>query len=171
MRKYKKIAIAILIISIIGYLGFSIAKKIQYKKEVAARIKTIPTFSFFTLDNIPFSEKELTKNTYKLFVYFNTECVFCQHETQQIREHLLEFKKTQIVFVSFEEIENIKAFADKYSLLNKENVLFLQDKKLEFSEIFDAKSIPFILLYDSENKLIEKFKGATKVDKILKLLK
>ncbi len=170
MKKYIKIAIAILIISIIGYLGVSITKKIKYKNEVAERIKTIPNFSFFTLNGISFSEKELTESTNKLFVYFNTECDFCQHEAQQISEHLSEFKNTQIIFVSFEEIETIKIFADKYNLLNKENVLFLQDKKLEFLEIFDAKSIPFILLYGSENKLIKKFKGATKMEKIITLL-
>ncbi len=170
MRKYKKILISVIIISVIGYLGFSISKKIKYKNEVAQRIKAIPNFTFFTLDNVPFSEKELSKNTNKLFVYFNTECDFCQHEVQQISEYLPKIKNTQIVFVSFEEIEIIEAFANKYNLSNKENVLFLQDKKLEFSEIFDAKSIPFILLYDAENNLIQKFKGATKIDKITKLL-
>ncbi|MCF6279697.1 MAG: redoxin domain-containing protein [Flavobacteriaceae bacterium] len=171
MRKYIKIIIALIIISIIGYLGVNITKKITYKKEVSERIKIIPNFSFFTLNNVPFSEKELAKNTNKLFVYFNTECDFCQHEAQQISEYLSNFKNTQIIFVSFEEIETIKTFANKYNLSNKENVMFLQDKTLEFSEIFDAKSIPFILLYDAENKLVQKFKGATKIEKILKLLK
>lgn len=171
MKNKIKIVVVLLLICLVGYLGFSITKKIQYKNEVAERIKSIPNFSFFTLNDVNYSEKELALNVNKLFVYFNTECDFCQHEVQQISEHLLEFENTQIIFVSFEEIEIIREFATKQKLLNKKNVLFLQDKKLEFSEIFDAKSIPFMLLYDTENKLIQKFKGATKVEKILKLLK
>lgn len=166
MKKKIKIVIVLTLICLVSYLGYSISKKIRYKSEVAERIKSIPNFSFFTLNDIPFSEKELTKNTYKLFVYFNTECDFCQHEVEQISEHLIEFENTQIVFVSFEEIETIREFTSKQKLLNKKNVIFLQDKKLEFTEIFDVKSIPFMLLYDIENKLIQKFKGATKVEKI-----
>jgi len=170
MRKSIKIIIVLIIVGIVSSLGVSITKKIHYKNEITKRIKTIPSFSFFTLNGTTFSEKKLNKNTHKLFVYFNTECEFCQHELEQISQHLAAFKNTQIVFVSFEEIEIIKNFAKKHQLLNKVNVVFLQDKKLEFSKIFDAKSIPFILLYDVENKLVQKFKGATKVQKIIKLL-
>ncbi|MDC9721731.1 MAG: redoxin domain-containing protein [Urechidicola sp.] len=119
MKKKIKVVIILIVISFIGYLGFSITKKIKYKSEVTERIKNIPDFSFYTLNDIPFTEKELTKNTYKLFVYFNTECDFCQHEVQQISEHLLEFENTQIIFVSFEEIEIIREFASKQKLLNK----------------------------------------------------
>lgn len=168
MKKYIKPIIGIILISVLVFLGYNISKKISYKKEVAERIKTIPEFSFFTLNNEVFSEEELNKNTYKLFVYFNSDCDYCQSEATQISESLTQFKDTQLIFVSFEPIEGIKKFAKTYNLVDKENVTFLQDKEMIFEELFDAKSIPFMLLYSKDNQLIEKYKGATKIDNILK---
>lgn len=170
MKKTLKIAIVAVITGIIGYLGYNIIKKIHYKTEVAARIKNIPVFTFLTLENKAFTENNLPKNKVKLFVYFNSECEYCQSEATQISENLEQFKDTQLIFVSFEPIPNIKQFASDFNLLNKENVIFLQDKKIEFAKIFDAKSIPFMLLYSKEDQLIQKFKGVTKIDNIIKHL-
>lgn len=168
MKKYLKPIIGIVLISVLIFLGYNITKKIKFKKEVAERIKTIPEFSFLTLNNETFSKKELTKNIYKLFVYFNSDCDYCQSEATQISENLIQFKNTQLVFVSFEPIGGIKQFAKTYNLLDKENIIFLQDKEMQFEELFDAKSIPFMLLYSKDNQLIKKYKGATKIDNILK---
>jgi thiol-disulfide isomerase/thioredoxin len=168
MKKYIKPLVGIILVSVLVFLGYNISKKISYKKEVAERIKTIPEFSFLTLSKETFSKKKLTKGAYKLFVYFNSECNYCQSEAAQISKKLTQFKDTQLIFVSFEPIEGIKEFAKTYNLLNKKNVIFLQDKKMIFEELFDAKRIPFMLLYSKDNQLIEKFKGATKIENILK---
>lgn len=168
MKKYLKIIIGVILISIIGFLSHNITKKINYKNEVAKRIKTIPEFSFLMLTNEVFTKNGLTKNTNKLFVYFDSECDYCQSEATQISENIAQFKDTQLLFISFEPIVGIKKFAMDYNLLEKENVIFLHDKESEFSEIFDAKSIPFILLYNKDNQLIKKYKGATKIENILK---
>tara|TARA_R110002033_G_C3890885_1_gene238822 strand:- start:2378 stop:2893 length:516 start_codon:yes stop_codon:yes gene_type:complete len=168
MKKYLKPLIGIILVSVLVFLGYNILKKINHKKEVAERIKTIPKFSFLKLNNSNFSNKKLTKNTYKLFVYFNSECDYCQSEATQINANLALFKDTQFVFVSYEPIADIKQFAKTYNLLNKENAIFLQDKEMIFEELFDAKSIPFMLLYSKDNQLIEKYKGAAKIENILK---
>jgi len=170
MKKYLKTIIGIILISIIGFLGYNITQKITYKKKVAERIKTIPVFSFLTLNNEGFTQNDLATNKNKLFIYFNSECEYCQSEATQISQNIEQFIDTQIIFVSFEPIEGIKQFAENYNLYDKKDMLFLHDKKLEFSEIFDAKSIPFILLYSKDNLLIEKYKGATKIGNILKHL-
>lgn len=168
MKKYLKPLIGIILISVFVFLGYNILKKISYKKEVAERIKTIPNFNFLTLNNEGFTQNDLATNKNNLFVYFNSECDYCQSEATQISENLTKFKTTQFIFVSFESIEGIKQFAEIHYLLNKENIVFLQDKEMIFEELFDAKSIPFMLLYSKDNQLIKKYKGATKIDNILK---
>lgn len=168
MKKYLKSLIVVILISVLVFLGYNISKKISYKNEVAERIKAIPEFTFLTMNNKTFSNKKLSKNTYRLFVYFNSDCDYCQSEAKQISEKLTDFKTTELIFVSFESIEGIKQFAKTYNLLDKENITFLQDKEMIFEELFDAKSIPFMLLYSKDNQLIEKYKGATKIDNILK---
>ena len=82
-----------------------------------------------------------------------------------------DFEGMQLLFVSFEEKMAIQQFAKEYQLINKENILFLEDRKGAFSELFDVNSIPYMVIYDENKKLLKKFKGATKVDKILEVLK
>jgi peroxiredoxin len=167
MRKYLKIIIALVLISVIGYLGYSIGNKLNHKKEVAERIKTIPEFSFKTLNGEPFTQKELNTALFKLFMYFNSECEFCQGEAKQIQKHIPQLQHVQVIMVSHEPSNGIKIFAEKYHLANHKNIIFLEDEKLQFSELFDAKSIPFMVLYSKDNQLIQKFKGATKIEKII----
>jgi len=171
MKKYLKLTIAIVLISIIGYLGYSITAKLNYKKEVAERIQNIPAFSFKTLAGNLFTNTNLDSNKPKLFVYFNSECEFCQAEAKGIQKHLDSLKNIQLLFISFETADKIEAFAKNYKLLNKENIVFLEDKNMAFAPLFDAKGIPFMLLYGKDNKLIQKFRGVTKVEKIIALLK
>lgn len=170
MKKKLKIFIAILLISIVGYLGYKITTKLNYKTAVAARIKNIPNFSFLDLQGRVFTQDSL-KNKPTIFVYFNSDCDYCQSEATKIQERLSDFKNAELVFVSFEKNDSITQFAKKYKLGNQENVIFLEDTKAEFSKVFDVNSIPYIVAYDANKKLLQKFKGATKIDKILTVLK
>ena len=169
MKKYLKIIIGLTLVCVIGYLGYNISTKINHKKEVAKRIQSLPEFSFKMLNNQAFNQNNISTIQPKLFIYFNSDCDFCHEEAKQIQEHLKQLKNTQIIMISHENSEGIKAFAEKYNLINEENIIFLEDEKLEFSEIFDANSIPFMLLYSKDNQLIKKFKGATKIENIIKL--
>ena len=157
MKKKIKLLLAIFLFIVIGFLGYKISSKLIHKKEVAERIKVIPNFSFYTLDGNEFSDKNLQKKP-SVFVYFNSECNYCQSEAKKIQERLLDFKGVQLIFISYEEKEAIQQFAKEYQLANQENVLFLEDRKGEFSKLFDVNSIPFMVIYDEDKKLLQKFK-------------
>ena len=168
MKKKLKPIIGFILISILVFLGYSITKKINYKSKVNERIKVIPHFSFNSINDSSFNNSNLKINNFKLFIYYNSECDYCQSEVIQINNKIDDFKNTQLIFVSFETKDSIKSFATKHNLLNKENIVFLQDSKFEFEKIFDVKNIPFTLLYSKKNQLIQKFKGAVKIEDILK---
>ncbi|MNE87226.1 AhpC/TSA family protein [compost metagenome] len=105
-----------------------------------------------------------------MFVYFNSECEFCNHEAEMIKENIVAFKDIQIVFISFEKPDGIKSFAQKHKLLNYDDIHFIHDIKADFAATFDVKSLPSIVLYDKNQKLIERFKGQVKAETILKKL-
>lgn len=169
MKKKIKLLIGIVLLVIICFLGYKITSKLNHKKEVAERIKVIPNFSFYTIDGNEFSNKNLQKKP-SVFVYFNSECIYCKSETKKIKERLEDFKEVQLFFISFEKNEIIQQFAKDYELFHEENVLFLEDKKGEFSKLFDVNSIPFMVIYDEHKKLLKKFKGATNIDATLEVL-
>lgn len=151
-------------------MGYKIVAKINHKKEVAANIKSIPDFKYKNLNGGAFTHKKLKTDTPTLFIYFNSECEYCNEETKMIQERINEFTRYQLVFISFEKPELIKTFAQKHNLLNYDNIHFVCDTKATFATTFDVQSLPCLVLYDKNQQLIEKIKGQTKVDAILKKL-
>jgi len=170
MKKKIKGFIAIVLLSLLGYLGYQIASTLNHKKEVSERIKSIPIFSFHTLDGEVYTQDNLPIKPI-VFVYFNSDCEYCQSEATKIQQRLADLKGVQLVLVSFEVASSIKQFAKDYKLNNQENIIFLEDRKGQFSHIFDVNTIPYIVVYNKNKKFLQKFKGATKINNILEILK
>lgn len=171
LRKKKILFIIIIaIVSLLFYLGYNVVTKAKGKNEIAKQIQTIPQFKLQTLDSIPFSNTNLKSNLSTIFIYFNSECDFCQHEAKSISENLNTFKSVQFIFVSTEDIASIKQFSKVYKLNNKPNITFLYDSFNNFSSQFDASFIPYILIYDNNQKLIKTHKGQLNANGILRAL-
>lgn len=167
MKKYLKIILPIVVISLLAIMGYKVADKINYKKQVAENIKQMPFFSYLDLEGNVFTKENLPKNKPVLFVYFNSECDFCNHEAEMIQQNLEKLEDIQIVFISFEKTDSIKEFAQKYSLLQYDNITFISDSKATFATTFDVKSLPCLVLYDLNRNLIEKIKGQVKIETVL----
>ncbi|MDO4783044.1 MAG: TlpA family protein disulfide reductase [Capnocytophaga felis] len=165
-----KRTISLLVICFLGFMSYKMYQKMSHKKQVAQQIAILPAFSFTDLEGNTFTNSDLKENVATIFVYFNSECDYCLHEAQSIRENLLQFDGTQFVFVSFEPVENIKKFAQEQQFLGVENITFVQDASFVFAQKFDANSIPYLLIYNKDKKLIYKHKGQIKAETIFRVL-
>lgn len=170
MKKLLKILFPILFFGAFGYFSYQIFSKIQYKKEVAEHIKTIPKFEYQNIKGGNFTNKDLKEETPTLFIYYNSECDYCNEEAKMIKQNIDMFTESQLCFISFEKPVQIKKFAIKYQLNTYDNIHFLCDSKVTFATTFDVKSLPCLVLYDKNKKLIEKIKGQVKAETILKKL-
>lgn len=168
MKKYLKIIIPIFILGSIAFMGYKVISKINYKKEVAEHIKTIPVFSYYTISGKEFSNTDLKDEIPIVFLYFNSECEHCQSEAEQIKNNIEKFEKVQLIFISFEEPKKINAFAKKYKLIGYDKITFLCDSKVSFTTTFDVNSLPTVIIYDKNKKLLGKIKGEVKIEKIIK---
>lgn len=168
MKRYFKTILLVTFLGIFLFLGFRIISQIIHKNEVAQNIKSIPVFSYQNINGKNFTNQSLKKETAVIFIYFNTECDYCINEAQMIKKNITQFKDLQLVFVSFENLELIKKFAQKHQLTTYDNVYFLSDNKVSFSTTFDSPSIPSMILYNKKHQLIEKIKGQTKTSTLLK---
>jgi len=171
MKKLLKSTFILLFTSILLFLGYQIISRINYKKEVQKNIKTIPEFDYTDVNGKNFTQNNLKKATPVLFIYFNTECEYCNIETKMIKDNIEKLKTIQLIFISFEEPEKIIRFAQTYQLLNRDNIHFLYDKQVSFATTFDVTALPTIVIYDRQKQLIEKIKGQVKIDHILKKIK
>ncbi len=151
-------------------MSYKVVNKINHKKQVAENIKKMPAFSYVTLENKEFTQENLAQNKATLFIYFNSECDFCNHEAEMVQQNIEQLKDIQVVFISYEPVEKIKQFATTHQLNSYDNITFLCDSKITFANTFDVKSMPCIVLYDKNNNLIEKIKGQTKAETLIKKL-
>ncbi|MDR7209768.1 redoxin domain-containing protein [Flavobacterium piscis] len=170
MKRFLKIVLPIIFTCFICFLGYQIISKINHKNKVAQNIKSIPEFFYKDIKGDLFSNQNLKKDTPTLFIYFNSECEYCNEEAEMIQENAAKFQNIQLIFISFEQPELIKKFAIKHQLISYDNIHFLYDNKVTFSTTFDVKSLPCLVLYDKNQKLIEKIKGQTKTEILLKKL-
>lgn len=168
MKIYFKSILILLFIGILVFLGYQITSKINHKNKVAHNIKMIPAFTYQNINGNVFTNEDLKKETATIFIYFNTECEYCDHETQMIEENIYKFKNMQLIFISFEKQEQIKKFAQKHQLMTYDNVNFLCDNKATFASTFDVNSLPCLVLYDKNQHLIEKIKGQTNTKILLR---
>lgn len=170
MKKHIKITVPILGIALLAFLGFKVVSEIQYKKQVAKTIQTVPSFSYKTMNGKKFSENNLAENQAVIFIYFNSTCHYCQNEAEEIKKHQQAFKNVQLVFVSEETPDTIKKFAEQYKLKGYDNIHFLVDEHGDFAKTFDASSIPYLLIYNKQQELVKKIKGQTKIALLLEAL-
>ena len=168
MKKSFKSIFILLFASTLLFLGYQIISRINYKEEVQKNIKTIPEFFYSNVNGENFTHNDLKKGTPTLFIYFNTECEYCNEEAKIISKNIVKFKNTEIIFISFENSNQIKQFAQKHKLNHHDNVHFLHDSKPSFAITFDVNALPTIIIYNSQKQLLEKIKGQVKIDHILK---
>ena len=165
----KKVIIVVVVLFLV-VMGMQVLKKLQHKEQVQQALAILPDFSFCTLEGASFTNAQLPQNNKIVFIYFNTECGYCFYETKDISEQLERFKSTILLLVSNESKEAIKAFAIKQNLLGKDKVICLQDSTYTFAKQFEANSIPYILAYDAQGKLLLRHKGQLRAEKLLQLL-
>jgi ahpC/TSA family len=165
----KKVIIVVVVLFLV-VMGVQVLKKLQHKEQVQQALAILPEFSFCTLEGASFTNAQLPQNNKIVFIYFNTECEYCFYETKDISEQLERFKATTLLLVSNEKKEAIKAFAIKQNLQDKSQVIFLQDSTYTFAKQFEANSIPYILVYDAQGKLLLRHKGQIRAEKLLQLL-
>lgn len=165
-----KLKLFILLVGVIffGFMVFQIITKINHKKEIAENIKTIPEFTFQTLNGELFTKQSLKKDTPTLFIYYNSECNYCNEEAKMIYENIENLKNIQIIFISFETKENIKLFATNHKLIHHDNIHFISDSQSTFASTFDVNALPCLVIYNKEQQLIEKIKGQIKIETLLK---
>lgn len=165
----KKVIIVVVVLFLV-VMGVQVLKKLQHKEQVQQALAILPDFNFYTLEGASFTNAQLPQNNKIVFIYFNTECEYCFYETKDISEQLERFKATTLLLVSNEKKEAIKAFAIKQNLQDKSQVIFLQDSTYTFAKQFEANSIPYILVYDAQGKLLLRHKGQIRAEKLLQLL-
>lgn len=159
---YRKIILAFLLSA--GIAGGAHAQNPPY---------VIPEFTFYQLDDTPFTRDDLTKTSNIVFVFFSTTCHHCQNETRAMGEHFGDFSQSTLYFISKEGKDDIRKFMDIYgkTIKDKPNVHVLRDPQSEFVLKFNPTQYPSVYIYTPTRQLVKHFSGETPIGEITAALK
>lgn len=170
MVKRKRLLLVLFLVLMVS-LGFLVSNKIAQKNTSVKLISTVPNFFFFdSLGNKSFFNEFRKEGLETVIFYFNSTCSLCHEEFYLIEKYLYDFEDTQLIFVSTEEFEDIRKFAEEFGLWGKEGLHFFQDKELRFGSFFHLETVPSTIVYDAEGRLLASFKGLVSIKKIIQLL-
>ena len=169
-KKKILLLVVVIVLGLFLYLGYGVISKSLEKNAAIARIRTIPEFNLLRINNNQFEKKDLKKGMPTVFLYFGSECNFCQHEAQSIRDTIDAFNNIQLVFISTEPVEKCKVFSEKHKLQGKDNIIFLSDHKGYFAHVLNVSFIPFTIIYDKNQHLIGTHKGQLNAKSILRII-
>lgn len=147
-----------------------IAAQLIDQENVLGRINQWPNLKVESLEGSELSTDQLFSDTPVLFNYFNTECVFCQAEIQDIGEHEDLQEAVTLIFISDEDADVIEQFRLNFELEDQPQFQFYSDSNREVKGHYGIRSVPATYLYNTNGELVEFFRGQIKAETLYNLI-
>lgn len=140
------------------------------EKSVSEKVEPndFPSMPITLLDGKRMNAKEIKGKT--VLVLFQPDCDHCQHEAEDIEEHLASFRDYNLYFVSTATGAEISKFSNDYKLSGIPNIIFGTTTLQSILDNFGAIQAPSIYIYSQEGKLVNSFNGQTDIGVILRYL-
>ncbi|MDT8414173.1 MAG: redoxin domain-containing protein [Flavobacteriaceae bacterium] len=126
----------------------------------------LPDFSITDIQGKSFSNANLPKGKYMLFIYFNPSCPHCQNAFKTLNSNIENLPgNLQIYSVSYKGVGPTQKFMVKYApeLFQLGNVTSLLELDDSFGAVFNVQRFPSIYLFDPYGKLVNFEEDASKV--------
>jgi len=128
---------------------------------------TLPDFEVFTLEEEPFTQDQVKKNTYIYLIYFSPTCGHCQDAFKflNLRAEKIGKAEVQLYPVSSNTTKETLKFFDIYApkIQNLSNVHILRDNDFKFAEKFGVAFFPTSFLYDQDGELVKVYEEASEI--------
>lgn len=170
IKKNKSIKIITSAIGIVILaMAVSIIIKLQKNNIDIEKIKTLPAFSFKSIDGKLISSDSIGIMHNTIIMLHSTDCMHCLTTFDQIIELVSDYPSFQIIMVSPDSLNLIENFRDRFDLDPDLPILFTQSDEQELFRIFGSFNYPTIFCYNSNNELIEKITGDVSTDRLRQL--
>ncbi|MEO6150394.1 MAG: hypothetical protein ABIN95_06180 [Mucilaginibacter sp.] len=138
------------------------------KSQSQQNIQNIPPFRILTTDSVYVTQTILKKNKPVMFIYFSPDCTHCTKFLDELKPHLKELSKFQIVMVTWIKYAAVKPFYDKMGYSAYKNITMgTEGDDLLVQQYFQIKDTPYVAIYNQSGKLVKTFDKPEKVDELL----
>lgn len=118
----------------------------------------IPDFRIGLIDTTYFTTKNIRKDTPVLFYYFSPSCGDCKIITSVIVEKMSKLKQIQIIMITNESLNAVKAYSKKYNLSAYSNLkIGTEGLSGSFLLNFSVTKLPLLVFYDVQSRNKEQY--------------
>jgi thiol-disulfide isomerase/thioredoxin len=149
---------------------YGIVKKIHERNISRERIKTLPEFSFKTLNGSIFKSDQIKEGPV-LILFFNPECEHCQYQITSLFKNVALPKELNVLLISNSEPRPIMKFLKDNNLSEYPELTVMIDETFKFRECFGTDIVPATFIYNKDLKLVKYYKGEVNPETILKCLR
>jgi thiol-disulfide isomerase/thioredoxin len=134
--------------------------------------QTIPPFRMQLTNGKNFTAQNVSKTKPVIIIYFAPDCDHCRTLIKAVLKKNSDFKRAQIIMVSFEPLSMVISFEKEFDLKKYPNILCGTElPTFYFKNLFNLVHTPFTALYDKRGKLVVYYKEETPVEDLVLHLK
>jgi len=163
------ILVYLILLLILAVFIYGFAGKLKKQKETKNKIKSLPHFSFNTLNGKVFSSEEIGAGPL-VIMFFHPECEHCQYEISELIKLRPLIQEYDFLLISNADKKSVQKFIDDYSINDLSRLKVLIDEEYRFGEFFGTNTVPSTFIYGRNLKLRKSYKGEVMPEAILKFL-
>lgn len=153
------------------YFAFACGCSAQYEKT-GLEGKPLPSFNLLLTDSVnQFNTNNIARGHVSVFFYFGPNCPYSRAQMREITENMKTLKNINFYVFTSSPFAEMKEFVTHYQLEKFKNIITGFDYEYFATKYFDIKTVPFIAIYNKDNKMTAAFRTIVPVDMIFQFSK
>ena len=159
-------------IVLLAALGLGIAYQVYiYAAPKATNKPTIPEISLRLLDESSTSVARVGDGKHTIVFLVRSNCDFCKKEIQQVRKNIDHFKDTELIFISFEDLDVIERFQREHFPDKRSFITFAMASQEEVEQFLEQDLVyPYMLWFDNEGIQKAQHMGLFPISRIIEVI-
>jgi len=131
----------------------------------------LPAFNLLSTDSSKvFNTYNIQPGRPTVFIYFSPECDHCQQSIKDLAAHADSLNDATIYLATFTPLWELSEFIVNYKLQDFKNWRFGKDYQYFFPLYYGTRSVPFMVVYDKNKKLVAGKEGGFKTSELIQLI-
>lgn len=160
------IVVALAATGVVGWLGVKANRNFAERRQATQVRATLPSVELVDVNGMPAGISAAPGRS-TVLLFFTTTCEYCRAELAEMKREAASFDGSNVVLVSPENRETVRAFREKSGLDLFPQFRMLCDTIPTLGARFRIRRVPTVLVYGSAGRLTAEFEGFTQIERIL----